>query len=97
MSEFTQKDRIIALLPMKANSSRVKGKNFRNFLGKPLFRWILDGLLEIDEISQVIINTDARDILAQHNCFDSDLSARFRSGLHLSELGFFTRFSMRNT
>ncbi|MBR9865380.1 MAG: acylneuraminate cytidylyltransferase family protein, partial [Rhodobacteraceae bacterium] len=27
---------------MKANSQRVKGKNFRDFCGKPLFRWILD-------------------------------------------------------
>ena len=36
--------KIVALLPMKARSTRVKGKNFRNFCGKPLFRWILDSL-----------------------------------------------------
>ena len=56
----------VALLPMKAHSARVSGKNFRQFAGKPLFRWILDTLLEIDEIEAVIINTDARDILAQN-------------------------------
>ena len=72
MSETLKKDRIVALLPMKANSSRVKGKNFRDFLGKPLFMHILDSLLSIDEISQVVINTDARDILAQYNCVDSE-------------------------
>src|SRR3546814_10507062 len=44
------KPRIVALLPMKANSERVKGKNFREFCGKPLFRLILDTLLEVDEI-----------------------------------------------
>ena len=33
-----------ALLPMKANSERVRGKNFREFCGKPLFRWMLDPL-----------------------------------------------------
>jgi CMP-N-acetylneuraminic acid synthetase len=38
-------NRIVALLPMKANSQRVKGKNFRMLHGKPLFRWILDSLL----------------------------------------------------
>ena len=66
------KKKIVALLPMKANSERVKGKNFREFNGKPLFRWILDALLEVEEIDKVIINTDARDILAENGLTDSD-------------------------
>jgi CMP-N-acetylneuraminic acid synthetase len=56
---------------MKANSERVKGKNFRDFCGKPLFRWILDTLLEVKEIDQVIINTDARHILAENGLVDA--------------------------
>ena len=51
---------------MKAHSERVSGKNFRSFAGKPLFRWILDVLLEVDAISEIVINTDARNILAEH-------------------------------
>ena len=51
---------------MKANSQRVKGKNFRPLYGKPLFRWILDSLLAIEEIDQVVINTDARHILEEN-------------------------------
>lgn len=31
--------------------------------GKPLFRWILDELLATDFVAEVIINTDAREIL----------------------------------
>lgn len=61
-----RKSRITALLPMKANSERVRGKNFRDFNGKPLFQWILDSLLAVSEIDQVVINTDARAILEQH-------------------------------
>lgn len=57
---------IVALLPMKAHSERVRGKNFRDFNGKPLFRWVLDRLLAVEEIGLVVINTDARDILASH-------------------------------
>jgi len=57
---------------MKANSQRVKGKNFRPLHGKPLFRWILDSLLAIDSIDQVVINTDAREILAENGLTDSD-------------------------
>ena len=63
---------LVALLPMKANSERVKGKNFREFAGKPLFRWILDTLLKIDEIDCVIINTDARQILEANGLTDSN-------------------------
>lgn len=64
--------RIAALLPMKANSSRVPGKNFREFCGKPLFRWVLDSLLKVDEIDSIIINTDARDILESNGLVASD-------------------------
>jgi CMP-N-acetylneuraminic acid synthetase len=64
--------RTIALLPMKANSQRVKGKNFRDFCGLPLFRWILNALLEVDEIDNIVINTDARDILAENGLIDTD-------------------------
>jgi len=66
------KPRIVALLPMKANSERVKGKNFRDFHGKPLFRWMLDTLLKVEKIDQIIINTDARVILAQNGLTETD-------------------------
>jgi CMP-N-acetylneuraminic acid synthetase len=56
----------VALLPIKGNSQRVPGKNFRSFNGKPLFRWILDTLLTLDDVAQVVINTDAEAILRQH-------------------------------
>tara|TARA_B110001450_G_C17525105_1_gene442229 strand:+ start:100 stop:789 length:690 start_codon:yes stop_codon:yes gene_type:complete len=56
--------KVVALLPMKANSERVKGKNFRDFAGKPLYRWMLDTLLSVEEIDLIVINTDARAILA---------------------------------
>lgn len=65
-------NRCVALLPMKANSQRVKGKNFRALQGKPLFKWILDSLLAIDEIDEVIINTDARAILNENGLVESD-------------------------
>lgn len=57
---------------MKAHSARVTGKNFRVFAGQPLFRWILKSLLSVPEIEKVVINTDAREILAQHGLSDSD-------------------------
>jgi CMP-N-acetylneuraminic acid synthetase len=64
--------KIVALLPMKANSERVRGKNFKPLGDKPLFQWILDSLLSVSEISQVVINTDARSILADNHLVDSE-------------------------
>lgn len=64
--------RVVALLPMKANSERVRGKNFRLFNGKPLFQWVLSSLLAAKEIDTVVINTDARHILADNGLVDSD-------------------------
>jgi len=52
--------KVIALMPLKANSSRVPGKNFKLLDDKPLFRWMLDKLLSSDLIDKVVINTDAR-------------------------------------
>jgi CMP-N-acetylneuraminic acid synthetase len=66
------KKTIVALLPMKANSERVKGKNFREFCGKPLFQWILDTLLSVDAIDKIVINTDARSILAENGLLETD-------------------------
>lgn len=66
------KNNVVALLPMKANSERVKGKNFKKFIDKPLFKWILDTLLSVSLIDKVVINTDARIILEENNLFEND-------------------------
>jgi CMP-N-acetylneuraminic acid synthetase len=66
------KKKIVALLPMKANSERVKGKNFRLLAGKPLFLWILDALLKNSNIDKVVINTDARHILLENGLHETD-------------------------
>jgi CMP-N-acetylneuraminic acid synthetase len=67
-----KKNNLVALLPMKAHSERVKGKNFRKLHSKPLFKWILDTLLSIEEIELVVINTDARHILNENGLNESD-------------------------
>lgn len=69
-------ERVTALLPMKAHSARVKSKNFREIAGKPLFRWILDTICSMREIDSVVINTDARSILAEHGLKDGDYDGK---------------------
>ncbi len=69
-------ERVTALLPMKAHSARVTSKNFREIAGKPLFRWILDTMCSTMEIDRVVINTDARSILADHGLRDGDYNGK---------------------
>tara|TARA_B100001093_G_C26459320_1_gene855741 strand:- start:39 stop:710 length:672 start_codon:yes stop_codon:yes gene_type:complete len=57
--------KITALLPFKKNSERVPNKNFKELNLKPLYKWMLDKLNNIKEIDEIIINTDAYDILEE--------------------------------
>lgn len=66
------RQKLVALLPLKAHSARVPRKNFRPLAGKPLVRWMLDTLLSVEEVSRVVINTDARAILAEIGVVDSE-------------------------
>ncbi len=64
--------KITALLPFKANSTRVPKKNFRAFHGRPLYLWILESLLMVKDIDLVVINTDAKDLIMLTGLIDSE-------------------------
>lgn len=51
----------IALVPIKAISERVPGKNMRDFNGRPLLHYILETLEQIAEIVRVSVNTDSEE------------------------------------
>ncbi len=51
--------KIVALVPMRHQSERVPGKNYRPFAGQPLYRHIVRSLLGCPLISQVVIDTDS--------------------------------------
>ena len=55
---------IVALLPMKGHSDRVPGKNLRPLGGRPLYQWILGALVEVESISEVVVDTDSEEIAA---------------------------------
>ena len=53
------KSRIVALIPMRHNSERVPGKNYRIFAGQPLFHCIVKSLLRCDYVEEIVIDTDS--------------------------------------
>lgn len=54
--------RMTALLPMKASSERVPGKNIRYFAGKPLYQHVAEILERCSAVDRIIINTDSEAI-----------------------------------
>jgi CMP-N-acetylneuraminic acid synthetase len=55
--------RIAALVPMRHQSERVPGKNYRLFSGRPLYHWIVETLLDCPRVAEVIIDTDSPTII----------------------------------
>jgi CMP-N-acetylneuraminic acid synthetase len=53
------KPRIAAIVPMRHNSERVPGKNYRPFAGKPLYHHIVSTLTASLYVDQVVIDTDS--------------------------------------
>jgi CMP-N-acetylneuraminic acid synthetase len=51
--------RIAAFVPMRHDSERVKGKNYRPLGGRPLYHHIVSSLLACPQIDEVIIDTDS--------------------------------------
>jgi len=58
-----RKYKIAALVPMRHNSERVPGKNYRNFAGKPLFYHIIESLSKSKFIDTIVIDTDSPEII----------------------------------
>lgn len=54
---------ITALVPMRHHSQRVPGKNYRPLAGKPLYQHILGTLLQVKEISRIVVDTDSDEII----------------------------------
>ncbi len=55
---------ITALVPMRHHSQRIPGKNYRLLDGVPLYHHILSTLQHCPEISQIVVDTDSREIMA---------------------------------
>ncbi len=48
--------KIVAFVPMRHNSVRVSGKNYRMLAGKPLYHHIMEALLAVPEITDVVVD-----------------------------------------
>ncbi|QDE30502.1 pseudaminic acid cytidylyltransferase [Shewanella polaris] len=54
--------RILAIIPARAGSKRIPGKNLKNFLGKEIISYPIKALLAVNDIDTVIVSTDSEKI-----------------------------------
>ena len=57
-------ENITALVPMRHHSQRVPGKNYRPLAGRPLYQHILATLVQVPEISQIVVDTDSPEVIS---------------------------------
>ena len=55
-------NKVACFIPIKTNSERVKGKNFRLLNGKPLYSYIINSALESASFDSIFVDTDSDEI-----------------------------------
>lgn len=54
---------ILAVIPARAGSKRIPGKNKKILAGKPLIQWTIDAAKKVKGITDIVVSTDDNDIL----------------------------------
>lgn len=54
--------RVLALIPARAGSKGLPGKNIKPLYGKPLISWSIDTALNSKYVDEVIVSTDSKEI-----------------------------------
>lgn len=70
---MSDKVKIAALVPMRHDSERVPGKNYRDLAGKPLFHHILATLQTCSSVDRIAVDTDSEEIKQGLTKFFPDL------------------------
>lgn len=58
-----KKDQILAIVPARGGSKRIKDKNLINFFGKPMIHYSIDTLLKTKIFNQIFVSSNSNKIL----------------------------------
>lgn len=65
--------RVVAVIPARGGSQGIPDKNIRDFAGKPLIAWTIEGAREAKGIDRVIVSTDSEAIAAVARSFGAEV------------------------
>jgi len=54
--------KVLSYIPARSGSKRIRGKNIRDFLGKPLIAYTIEQMLKISYVDKVIVDTNSEEI-----------------------------------
>ena len=54
---------VVAIIPARAGSKRLPGKNWKLLCGKPLICWTIEQAIKCKFIDEIIVSTDALEIM----------------------------------
>jgi CMP-N-acetylneuraminic acid synthetase len=57
-----ERPKLVAFVPMRHESQRVPGKNYRILAGRPLYFYVLETLQSCPEVEQIVVDTDSPQI-----------------------------------
>ena len=55
--------KIVALIPARKGSKRIKRKNLKRLLGKPLITWTIEAAKKVKKINSIFVSTDDEQII----------------------------------
>ena len=58
-----KKDKIIAIIPARGGSKRIKNKNLVNFFGKPMINYSLELAINSKIFDKIFVSTDSKKII----------------------------------
>ena len=64
------KKKIIALIPARSGSERLKDKNIKNINGKPLLYYSIKSALKSKIFDEVVVSTDSKNFIIPKKQFD---------------------------
>ncbi len=68
--------RVVAVVPARAGSKSVPGKNLRLLAGRPLVAWPIETAKAVPEIDRVVVSTDGQDIASVAREFGAEVFDR---------------------
>lgn len=68
--------KVIAIVPARAGSRRLTGKNYKSFCGKPLVAWSIELAKQCKEIDQIYISTDDPKVIEIGESYGCDIHRR---------------------
>jgi CMP-N-acetylneuraminic acid synthetase len=68
--------RVLCVIPARAGSKGIIGKNLRPLGGKPLIAWAIEVARATPEIDRIIVSTDGKDIAAAARKFGAEVAMR---------------------